>query len=305
MPGWRLGSRARRHGSVAALSVAATLLGACNLLTGLDADYQLKSGASTEGGTEEGGGPDGSSPDSSKNDAPAPDASDASTRFCDHYEAGIDLLCTDFEDGMGANGAPAGWLPVNDTVDGGSITVIADPKRGRVLDVTSPNASASRQTRVYQRLTTGKASELYLAYEVDFDFRLVESTLDYDAFGLLVFEAQVKSREHGVAGYRAGTDHELSRQAVVGNAPPSLKFTNDMEWHHARIRLTHSDAGAPFYRKIQIDTPVGAQNLDDVPGPHVTASGSPTELWLGVFNTSANTGRAHIQFDNVVFRRIP
>lgn len=301
----RTSGRAR---TVAALSLSAAVLAACNILTGLDADYQLKSGASTsEGGTDEGGGTDGQGPDG-QTDAPiGQDGGDGGpVSFCASQRDGSiddDFFCADFEDGVEGNGVPKGWTRAADTFDGGTIKLVADAgKNGSyALDVVSDTAAVSRQTRLYKAFLPTKPTDQYAEYEVEFDFRLLESSFDYDAFGLLVFEPQVKAREHGLAGYSSSGQHKLARQAVVGNTSPTLTVTNDAAWHHASIRLTRSDGGTLFTRLINVEM----VDVDEVATDHATEPSTTTELWLGVFNTSTNSARAHILFDNVVFRRRP
>lgn len=298
----RIRGRAR---SLAALSIAAIALAACNLLTGLDADYELKSDATGgEGGTE-GGDPDGQTADAQSDAPPGQDASDAAVSFClTHVDgsAADDYFCADFENDVEGDDTPTGWMRAADTFDGGTIRVVADAGIGgsRALEVRSETAAVSRQTRVYKELDAVMAPDQYLAYEVDFDFKLLDSSLDYDAYGLLVFDPQVKSKEHGVAGYASTPSHQLSRQAIVGNASPTKTVTNDAtKWQHASIRLTHADAGTQFTRVIMVNS----VDVDEVAGGHLTEPSTTTQLWLGVFNTSANSGRSHILFDNVVFRR--
>jgi hypothetical protein len=302
----KVGKRAR---ALLALSTATLLLAACNLLTGLDADYQLASDATsnTDGGGSEGGGPDALGPDAQADGSSGLDASDgAVSSFCESRRDGsadVDFFCSDFEGvSLEVTGAPSGWTGLLNTVDGGALRLLQDGGMdgSTALEIESDTTStASRQTRVTKKLLkapTKEASE-YLAYELDFDFRVVSSALQYDAFGLLVFGNQVASREHGIAGYGPGTPHVLSHQAPITAGTP--KLDNDAKWHHASVRLSHAAPATPFDRKLEID----GNDFDDTPTGHTMDAGAPTELWFGVFNTSNNAGRAHVQFDNVVFRR--
>lgn len=296
----------RRARSLAAVSISAFALAACNLLTGLDAEYELKSGEGVggEGGTDD-ADQDGAAPDGASDAPPGLDAGDGGTSsFCESARDGStdeDFFCADFENGTGANGVPLGWMRAIDTFDGGTIRIVANAGKdgSHALEVTSDTAAISRQTRLYKELPRVQLPEEYLRYEVEFQFKLQESSLDYAAFGLLVFEPQVKAKEHGLAGYASTPAHKLARQAVTGNTSPPLTFPNDGEWHQATISLEHTAAGMPFTREIKVDS----VDVDEVPTDHATEPSTMTQLWLGVFNTSTNSGGSHILFDNVVFRR--
>jgi hypothetical protein len=302
----RVGRRAR---ALLALSSAALLLGACNLLTGLDADYQLGSDAtsSADSGGSEDGGSDAQGPDAQTDGSAGLDATDgAVSSFCESRRDGsaeMDFFCSDFEEAaLEVTGAPSGWTALLNTVDGGTLRLLRDGGMdgSTALELESDTTStASRQTRITKKLLKAPTKEAneYLAYELDFDFRVVSSVLQYDAFGLLVFGNQVASREHGIAGYGPGTPHVLSHQAPITAGTPRLD--NDAKWHHASVRLSHAAPATPFDRTLQID----GNDFDDNPSGHTMDAGAPTELWFGVFNTSNNAGRAHVQFDNVVFRR--
>ena len=296
-------SRARR---IAAFAALATSLAACSLLTGLDADYKLKGTGGSEGGPEADGPakPDGPATDGSQDDGSSTDSS--TPRFCDALDGGPnteDYFCTDFEDAVfEANGIATGWTAVKNTLPDGGATLKLLPEAGnlglsRGLEVESYSASVTtgRQTRLDKTLPTNKPADQYLAYEIDFDFRVLKSELDYTAISLLVF----MSKEHGLAAYESGPEQVLSREAPA--APLPMRITNDFAWHHLKLRLTHDTAGTPFAREIKIDNVV----VDNAPTGHIIAAGATTELRLGIHNTGNKEGRALAQFDNVVFRRRP
>jgi hypothetical protein len=307
----RTRTRAR---ATAAIVISTAFVAACNLLTGLDADYQLGSSTSERGEGGEGGvdgGGDAQAADAQADTRPNDDANEgdaAPSDFCaaQQGDSGVnDFFCADFEGiALEGEGFPAGWTGLQNNVDGGTLRLSADAGMdgSTALEVESNTTStASRQTRAVKKLirSIGKEADQYMAYELDFDFRVETSVLSYEALGLLVFGNQVPTREHGIAGYGPGQPHVLSRQApIVGGTP---RIDNDAKWHHARVRLTHAAPSMPFERTIVID----GNNLDDKPTGHTMDAGAPTELWFGVFNTSNSAGRAHAQFDNVVFRRRP
>jgi hypothetical protein len=108
-----------------------------------------------------------------------------------------------------------------------------------------------------------------------------------------VFANQVAKREHGIAGYSSGAEHLLSHQAPIG-----LTVLNDRAWHHVRVTLTRVATNS-FNRTIYLDS----VPLDAASSGHSMDAGAPTEVWMGIFNTSATAGSTHAQFDNVVFQR--
>lgn len=294
----------RRARSVVLLSAAAVTLAACNLLTGLDADYELKRDTSAgEGGRSDGG--DGGA----QTDSPSGlDAADGRASFCESRRDGsaeIDFFCSDFEGAiLEGNGVPTGWSGMFNNVDGGVVRLVLDGGMdgSTALELVSETTStASRQTRVQKRLLKAPAKEpnQYLGYELDFDFRVVSSVLPYEALGMLVFPDPGDTKEHGIAGYGPQTPHIISHQTPLMPATPRLD--NDANWHHARVTLTHAAPSTPFNRTIEID----GNSFEDTPTGHTIDAGAPTEVWFGIFNTANNAGRAHAQFDNVVVRRTP
>jgi hypothetical protein len=309
-----LGKNAR---SLTALSLTAVALGACNLLTGLDADYQLKgSEVTAEGGAQDStSGLDGQVADGATtvdgaqppNDAGGEGGGnvDAAVRYCDQVTKGpdADFLCSDFEEAaLGANGIPIGWTGVVNNIDVGGTAKLElkqdtdlDGKPTWVLDVTSSSqATISRQTRFHRTfIKNNKAAADFLSYEVDFDFRFLSSELNYQALGLLVFTKTTAS-EHGIASYISQPEYTLSREAPIG-----VKYMNDKVWHHASVRLSHAVAGTPFNRTIKIDQTV----VDDNTTGHTLEVDAPTEFRIGVHNTSSGAGSTRVQFDDIVVRR--
>lgn len=303
---WLRASRARVGGALAA---CAGLLGACNILTGLDKDYVL----GNVGPTGEGGLPEGSTGDSGADaatDAPiGPDGGDASAlSFCEALRrhpssadsGSDDFFCDDFEDATWQpNGAVSGWTKMNDAgpatilllTDGGT-----DGGRGAFYIDSNPGTSSSRQIRLERRFSGARPASDYLAYEIDFDFRFESMGLQYQAVGLLAFSDDSDStKEHGVAAY-GPTTPELSRESTPGTHVDVPILDG---WHHARIELQRSAVDASYTRQIKID----GVSVDLPPTSRTLTPLLPTYLRIGVFNTSTTVGRVAVAYDNVVFRR--
>jgi predicted small secreted protein len=304
----------RSHRVMAALAVASVALGACNLLTGLDADYSANAhdGAAavgSEGGGDGGLGSDGQGGDVSTTDGSKTDAGDGGgvLSFCEARRGASapgDFFCTDFDtESFPGNGtAPTPWLSLTNSLDAGTFAFVPDAGDGgsRVLDVMGVSTAAGgAHTLLKAAFSPTNPANTYQGYALEFEFRVLASNLDYDAFGLLVFKPNTQAGENGIAGYGPGTPHLLSHQGT--GASPVKKVPNSIptDWHLAKITLTRVDAGPAYTRTIKIDN----TDVDDSTGIHTIDVGAPTELWMGIFNADNTPGTAHAQFDNVVLRR--
>jgi hypothetical protein len=170
------------------------------------------------------------------------------------------------------------------------------------LEVTATSTTiAAANTHLRRTLSPMEQPYTYKSYEVDFDVFLAESTMEYEALGVLLFApTDVSAREHGIAGY-GPSPHYLSRQAT-GVTPSGTEWMNaSVGWMHARVTLDHASATAPFTRTIV----VGAAKADTNTTGHIVDAGAPTDFRLGVFYTPTKNGTAHVYFDNVVVRRRP
>jgi hypothetical protein len=302
--------RARRSQRVmAALAIASVALGACSVLTGLDADYSATAhdGAAaigSEGGSDapgtDGGGLEGSTTDGMV----AMEAGDGSTlTFCElaRGDSGPDdFFCADFEhdDVFSPTTGPKGFESVVNNIDGGfAILPNAGFDRTHALDVVSTTANSAiyRQVLVSKALTYVVAPDQYKSFELAFDFRVVSSVVDYDAYALLVF-GPTNPKENGIAGYAAAPAHQISHEGPEG----PVHFDNDTSWHTAKITLEHATAGTPFTRTITVNGETALET--NTPG-HVFDSASHPILSIGSFNTLNSAGLSHVQFDNVVVRR--
>jgi hypothetical protein len=294
----------------AALAIASGALVACNLITGLDADYSSTAhdGAATP--VAEGGGGDALTPDGEVGDGAmlpdtnvTPETDAGLSVWCQSKRNGVaidDFFCTDFEDAVldGGDTAPSGWTSINNDRDAGVLSFV-DIDASRALDVKgTATMSAGVHTRLLKIMnaTTGKDASQYAHYELQYDFRVFDATVSYAALGVLVFwPYSVQAKEHGIAVF-GGSPATLTQQG----GPTALAKTmlNDGAWHHATITLDRRpDLG--FARTILID----AKSVDGDTAEHTLDAGDPTDVSIGIFNGGGGVGTAHVQFDNVVFFR--
>jgi predicted small secreted protein len=304
--------RARRaHHVMAALAIASGALAACNILTGLDADYSSNAhdGAAAIGseGGNDGPGSDGQTGmEASTNDGMVkPDADAGVTGYCRALQDGAadaDFFCTDFENESlpPNNQPPTGWTAIDNLRDAGMFSLV-QANGSIALDVkSSSDGSSGAQTRLRRVMAAGPTdAHQYLHYQLEYDFCVLTSSLQYAGLGFLAFaDSDTASKEHGIATYGPNAV-VLSHQ---GGSSISKKLTDPGGWHHAKITLDRGAADVSYTRTITIDSTI---NVDDAPAGLVVASGDPTELWLGIFFGAPASGSAHLQFDNVVFRRTP
>jgi hypothetical protein len=296
----------RSHKLMAALALASGALVACDLLTGLDADYTANAHDGAVEPVGEGGGPDGPGSEGSTMDGmvPVEGGDGAVLSFCKAAQgdtADDDFFCADFENGGIATGnTPNDWTSQTNNV-GGTISLVAEAgvNGSYALDVLSdtPDAAVYRQLRVTKQFMNTVASDAFKSYEVDLHFRLLDSTVNYDAFALLVFGGSMP-QENGIAGYKAGPNHLISHEGPLDGG---TVMTNDGQWHTAHVVLERTDAGTPFLRSISFNdggTPIETKTPNHTFDPSVAPAFS-----IGSFNTATSAGLSHVQFDNIVVRR--
>lgn len=280
-----------------ALASSAALV-ACSLLTGLNADYTLQT-AGAEAGK------DGDTPGDGPGDGPGADgATDAlpdttplrdtgvDGAFCDGIDAAFLDFCDDFEDPTLKAGVPVLWKMLMNSADA---SVKIKPGLGMDgsagLEVDTQSAStASRQIWLNKVLPASQGLPTqYLSHQLDFDFRVDVSDLNYEAVGVLNF-TNATPEDHGVAAYVGDLLGRLT--------PKSTGVPNGLTWHHARVKLQHAAKGTPFDSVITID----GVEVDNTTGVS-TANTSVTEVRMGLFYTTNAAGHVHATFDNVVARR--
>ncbi len=290
--------RSRYARQLAAVSLSAVSLAACNLLTGLDADYRATSisSALTDGG--DAANVRGS--DAKTNALPDANGDGGQRRFCDLQRDGSadgDFVCEDFEAPTTADQVPPGWTVLNDPgyvkpkqVDGGGVD-------------GSTGLECGPLTKLIRKITPSDPTA-YSRYSLDFDVRVESATHSYQALGLLAFAPSggFPSKEHGLVS-RQQTGSYLSRPANVASdyPPPDTNYRSASvnEWRHLSVVLAQTSVGE-FSRKILL---AGA-SIDEPAKTHALVNADPTQLWFGVFNL-VEAGSAKVYFDNIVFRRTP
>ncbi len=300
-------ARSRRTARIgAALAVASGALVACNLLTGLDADYSSSAHDGATAPVGEGGGPDAPGQDGQIADG-ATDAmvkvdGDAGSSWCKSKQGSIpdeDFFCTDFEGATFPEGgiAPAGWSSMSNTLDAGALGFL-DVDGSTALDIVgASNGSAGAQTRLLRTVSTTDSHQ-FLHYDLEYDFCVLGGNLQYAAVGLLMFSTiSSGTKEHGIALYGPGPGLLLSQEG--GNGALDKKFANDGLWHHATVTLDRAAADTTYTRTILID---GSSVNGDAAPPSVDTA-DPANISIGVFNGAPAAGTAHVQFDNIVFHR--
>lgn len=294
---------------MAALAVASVGLAACSLLTGLDADYSASAhdGAAaigSEGGGDGGPGADGGGMEGSTTDGMVMDAGDGAvlTAFCKNAKDGSadnDFFCTDFEGESfpGNNQPPTGWNDLVNLRDAGNFSFV-QANGSLALDVRSSSDGSFGAHTLLRKLLSGAPNDAhqYLHYQLEYDFSVLASSLQYAGLGFLTFvTSDTAAKEHGIATYGPSAVI-LSHQ---GGSSITKKLPDPGGWHHAEITLDRATADLSYMRTITID----GLDVDDAPSGIVVASGDPTEIWLGIFYGASASGQAHVQFDNIVFRR--
>jgi hypothetical protein len=274
---------------------------ACSMLAGLTEDYRYSgTTSSNEGG--DGAGSDGRLPDGfvpgedGGTDALAiPDGA----KFCDTIsDASLDL-CEDFELSPQTAGLPKDWARLQNDVDA-SVKVMPNIGVGMSvgLDVDSiSTSSGSRNTFIVRTLPATNAPAAYLLYEIDFDFKLLESAVNYVVVGVLNF-TNATPEDHGVAAYPSN----LVVSRLGGSYTNAVPDPAPKAWHHVHMTLQHTTPGTSFNRRIAIDGETDASIVDNSSGIS-TANTTVTELRIGIFYTTGGAGRIHAQFDNIVVRR--
>jgi hypothetical protein len=213
-----------------------------------------------------------------------------------------DFFCTDFDDAvLGADGVPAGWSNVVNASADGKLGFVDDAgvDGSRVLDVVAATGAGNNgNTRLNLVLSQTKEANTFRRYQVDFDFRLLASTLSTADLALLVFTPAAPAEQNGIAMY--GTNPtSFARKDSATFPTKQLPDSPPAQWHHGRVTLERGPSDSDYVRTTTID----GMDVDGEPNAHAISAGAPTELWIGVFAAGPGDGSAHAQFDNVVLRR--
>ncbi len=285
---------------------------ACNLLTGLDADYQAKS--------EKALLPEAGSTDSTREtDAITTRAPDATTDartlpFCDALRRGVsndeDYVCTAFDTDAEViiktgDANFNGWNIENGTNNGR-----LELRTGGGVDgsnaaefFSGAESTAQPQKYLYRQFSNTHTANTYKRYDLEFDFYILSSTFDYEALALVTFtnDPNASTKQHGLAGYGPQTPHIVGRVAkTVGS--PTLE-NQPLSWRHAHLSLVKTNVtSSSFEQTLLIDKQEFVERAAKIVD---ITSDSPTFVRLGVFYTGPARGSARVRFDNVMFRRTP
>ncbi len=287
--------RARRLAPVIVLAVlAGGAAAACNAITGLGDDFVLApADASAVDGTIADatvggeGGPDGAQPDAPEVDAGLDAASDAFT--CDAANV---VFCTDFETDASWNASELN----NGTI---SFELDAGPGNSRAMHAHIDNVQVSRRAALWKRIS-GTDAKTYAHYDVAFDFRVAQKSVDYSALAILALTQSGGGLPYyGVAAY---TENALERFDVIDDSPRIVADDVGLEdgagaWHHALMTYDRQGDGT-YAVEIFVDgTSVDKRSGFDFGTPQTA------ELRIGILFTTADTGTMDLYVDNIVVRR--
>ena len=175
-----------RRTRVLAIVMVGAAVPACSVLAGLTENYRVADGSSPTGeggnGDEDGALPDGFIPDGGADALPDQVEADGGN-FCDRVNQLNADFCDDFEDAplTTDSGVPPNWSRLQND-NGAMVRVVAggkDGARGLDVDGTIGNTMLSRNVFLVKTLARAEAPEVYLTYDVDFDFKVLESGADY------------------------------------------------------------------------------------------------------------------------------
>jgi hypothetical protein len=290
----------RRAHRLMMVAGAACVLVACNLIAGFESEYTVSSDSGT---TSETSNPDSPvAPDAPVNpdggpDGPGDTGIDVRPFSCNDEDASSLGFCQDFE-GVGAATAPYGFDVVNNTSVDASFAVTSGPT-SKFLRVTMHNPSAANG--ILAQLSAQvipNNPRAWVHYEVDLDFRVPATTLDYAALSILTFPSGGSDREHGIS-VEGATAKNLGRLQPQG----SNTLKNDpANWFHLHLTMDQEDSGTTYRRRIRLTSPTATTDCDDQPGLTSPTFGG-TDIRIGAFNSSPNSGSITVEFDNVVVRR--
>lgn len=313
-------SRRTARRSFAYVAIASSIVAACNLISGLDKDFELAGGASYPdvlGGEE--GSVDSSSPgrDGARNDGGAlpdwceerfdelsPSLGDAGHFFCDTFER------TEGND----TAPPFGWMNYH----------LADPD-GDGLKIV-PDAGVDASSALQSHLVTsgtepseGWVSVLWKdlcrldrsgkSLTLSFRFNVVDSTLEYAVLGAIQARG---GGEYGIAIYKGNASCSIAGSTSIcldendpgsgHNFESAVQLTKG-KWYLATIKVTRTEAN--FQGKIELDaedaegTTKILHNAPPLGTIQDAAPANPFDVGVGTFFASSN-GSATVLIDDVV-----
>ncbi len=267
-----------------AILALAFALGACNALTGLSDDYRLATGAdgSPPEGIESGAAEAGPSVPTDGGSEAAPGS------FCAQWPNSA--FCTDFED-QGLTAPNFGWDEKER--NGGDFAIEPgvgkDGSRGMRFRATA-DGGASLKVAIWKNVP-GTSPSTSKRYDLRFDFRIAESTMEYAALATFAFPQQAGLATFGLGWYGDYLDT---------TSPPQPGDTNRLNaspgpWHTGRVLLA-KDANTQLWA---LEVAVDAKVIDQKSGLSV-GSAATAQIRLGAYFTSVKAGFLDVVFDNVV-----
>jgi hypothetical protein len=298
------------------LIAPATILAACNAISGLDQDYELTEGSS--GSTSSSGG-DGQATDGGPieeatdgevtPDGPKPDVDGAPPPVdCNGAVVPGALFCWNFDKGDGLGG---GWT--QETVSGSANLELAPGNAGAGQALRARvdgNGNSSAKAALIRTISTKSwASGQTLTLKLN--LKIVTASTDYAAFGVFEFGTPPPT-EHGLAFYSGGAQcpggvpcldenepvHRPDHTMDLTGATPLAARIN--KWMPAEVSLTWtSGGGGNFAGKVKVD----GLTLDDRATNAMPSTAAPPQsvvLRVGVFFAGAAAQPNEVFIDDIV-----
>ncbi len=275
---------------VPAFALGTAAMAACNAITGLGEDFVLAPpDASTEATTSDApASADGAAEDGAPPDAPT--LVDAAKDALDCDAANI-VFCTDFETDASWNASEL----KNGTV---SFELDAGLGNSRAMHAHIDNVQVSRRAALWKRISAADA-KTYAHYDIAFDLRIAQKSVDYAALGILAITQQGDLPYYGVAAY---TDPPVERFDVIDDTPRIVGDGTGVEdgtgaWHHVYMTYDRQDAGT-----YAVEIFVDGVSVDKR-SPFDFGDAQTAELRIGILFTTADMGTMDLYVDNIVVRR--
>jgi hypothetical protein len=291
---------------VVAAAAAGTLLVACSMLTGLDAEYTERSAtdAADSSPTTHVAEPNGTELDAGADAAPtdaATDANDAAwpAAFCATKDAGANGFCWDFEGPAG----PPNWGWTDNSTVGGALTVVTGTGRNtsRVLRATVTNARSASGNAFLHHSIPGGSFISFRHHELNFAYSVVRRASLYTiSLGLLGFGGG-GTQYAGASVYAVPSADGL---IDVSNPPGDVNGTSVAvtlgDWKTVHVALNRSGNTNTYAAQVSVD---GVAVEDAVSTINAGTSTAPTQIWIGAFYSALGDGGVEALIDNVIVRQ--
>jgi hypothetical protein len=278
-------ARSSRSTRILALGAGAfaTVLAACSLLNGLDADYRLQSAVSGEGGND---GADGNIVDGkSDTNVPIDGGPDGPNiaRFCEAKgDAGDVTFCCDWEPGTECK-----WdtdEESNGTLERSAEDAGRNHSRGLRATVSKPAPSG----RVFIRRTIPEKSfNDYAVHTLRFAFSVQQKSSLYTAtLGALGFSFTPNAKLTGVSVYGESSTDKIDVSDPPGTLGGSMETVKDGEWRVAEVKMVRQSPGS-YKATISVSASTTDDTLRLVDERTFLGGAAATEVLVGAFFTSS------------------